>query len=72
MEPCIDPSDEVQAAGRIHRLGQNKAVTVTKLVYADSFESNTVELHQHVANGTVQFTAKGIGNDALKILLRHV
>ena len=72
MEPCINISDEVQAAGRIHRLGQTKPVTVTKFAYADSFESNTVELHQQVASGTIQFTAKAIGNDALKILLRDV
>lgn len=26
MEPCLNPSEEVQAAGRINRLGQNKEV----------------------------------------------
>lgn len=31
MEPCINPADETQAAGRIHRLGQTKAVAGTFL-----------------------------------------
>ena len=72
MEPCINPSQEIQSAGRIHRLGQTKQVHVTKFVYEDSYESNTVELHEQIAKGTVQFTADGIGKNAIKILLRNV
>ena len=30
MEPCIDPSQETQAAGRIHRLGQTKDVFIKR------------------------------------------
>ena len=48
MEPCILPACEVQAAGRIHRLGQTKPVGVTKLVYRESCESNIVALHNKI------------------------
>ena len=33
MEPCINPADETQAAGRIHRLGQTKPVSGTFQLY---------------------------------------
>jgi E3 ubiquitin-protein ligase SHPRH len=36
MEPCVDPAHEVQAAGRIHRLGQSKDVLVKRFCYRAS------------------------------------
>jgi hypothetical protein len=33
MEPCVDPAVEAQAAGRIHRLGQDKHVLCKRLCY---------------------------------------
>mmetsp|Transcript_57068 Transcript_57068/g.139047 ORF Transcript_57068/g.139047 Transcript_57068/m.139047 type:complete len:831 (-) Transcript_57068:269-2761(-) len=70
MEPSINPSDEVQAAGRIHRLGQTKQVGVTKFVYENSFETNILKLHEEITAGRVTFTHDGVGEDAIKILLR--
>ncbi|KAH8086181.1 helicase [Aureococcus anophagefferens] len=32
LGPCVDPADEVQAAGRIHRLGQSSDVLIKKFV----------------------------------------
>ena len=52
FEPCLDPQMEMQAAGRIHRLGQTKDVLVKRLVYRASIEVTlwtrfpAVQLHQ--------------------------
>eukprot|EP00529_Nitzschia_sp_RCC80_P017439 CAMPEP_0113448776 /NCGR_PEP_ID=MMETSP0014_2-20120614/4944_1 /TAXON_ID=2857 /ORGANISM="Nitzschia sp." /LENGTH=835 /DNA_ID=CAMNT_0000340005 /DNA_START=16 /DNA_END=2523 /DNA_ORIENTATION=- /assembly_acc=CAM_ASM_000159 len=70
MEPSINPSDEVQAAGRIHRLGQTKQVGVTKFVYENSFETNILKLHEEITAERIAFTHDGVGEDAIKILLR--
>ena len=48
IEPCLDPSQEVQAAGRIHRLGQDKPVEVTKYVYRVSLESLVYDMHREI------------------------
>ena len=32
LGPCVDPGDEVQAAGRIHRLGQTRRVLLKKFI----------------------------------------
>jgi len=38
MEPCIDPAQEIQAAGRIHRLGQTKDCFIKRFAFKDSIE----------------------------------
>ena len=38
MEPCLDPAMEVQAAGRIHRLGQTRDVFVKRVTTIDTVE----------------------------------
>jgi SNF2 family DNA or RNA helicase len=55
MEPCILPSAEVQAAGRIHRLGQTKPVGVTKFIYKDSCESSIMDLHKKIKQGDEEY-----------------
>jgi E3 ubiquitin-protein ligase SHPRH len=46
MEPVLNPAQEVQAVGRIHRMGQTKPVTVTHLVMGDSsVEQRIEEMH---------------------------
>lgn len=38
MEPCLDPGQELQAAGRIHRLGQTRDVFIRRFAFRDSIE----------------------------------
>lgn len=44
MEPCLNPALEAQAIGRVHRLGQKRAVEVVRLVMKDSVESRLLTL----------------------------
>lgn len=67
-EPCLDPQMEVQAAGRIHRLGQNRPVLVKKLVFSNTIESNIVELHKAIKDGQVAIPKGVFPFDAIKIL----
>lgn len=54
MAPCIDPAMEMQAAGRIHRLGQTKDVLVKRFAFKDSLDEKIVELHSKVARGDIK------------------
>jgi SNF2 family DNA or RNA helicase len=55
LEPCVLPSTEVQAAGRIHRLGQTKPVAVTKFIYKNSCESSIMDLHNEIKQGDEEY-----------------
>jgi superfamily II DNA/RNA helicase len=67
LEPFIDPATEVQAAGRIHRLGQTKRVGVTKYVFEDSCEANVLKLHEKVHAGELEYTSGILSRDALLV-----
>ena len=54
MEPCPDPGQEAQAAGRIHRLGQTKEVFVKKYCFRESIEETIVKLHEKIKSGDVK------------------
>ena len=70
FEPCIHPQMEVQAAGRIHRLGQTRPVLVKKLVYRDSVESCIVSLHEAIRKGEVQITDGSFPKAAKEIVTK--
>lgn len=72
MEPCLDPAAEIQAAGRIHRLGQTKAVQVKKLVFRDCIESNIVDLHAEIAAGRITISDGFFPPAAVKILVKNI
>ena len=59
LEPCVLPSDEVQAAGRISRLGQTKAISLVRLVAKDTVDEAIIEMHQQFASGAKQFESDG-------------
>ncbi|KAG5500512.1 hypothetical protein JKF63_03606 [Porcisia hertigi] len=44
MEPSWNPGTEEQALNRIYRIGQTKAVTITKLIADDTVEQNISQL----------------------------
>ena len=45
-DPWWNPAVEDQAAGRAHRMGQERPVTVYRLVIKDSIEERIMDLHR--------------------------
>ena len=70
MEPCLDPSTEIQAAGRVHRLGQTKPVHVTKFVYSRSPKENVLALHREIAAGRIKIFDNQVPTVAVSLLAR--
>ena len=54
MEPCVDPAQEIQACGRIHRLGQEQDCYIRRFAFKDSIEEAVIELHDRIKAGTVK------------------
>lgn len=59
MEPCVDPATELQAAGRIHRLGQSKDVFVKRFAFKESYEERVVQLHEKIRAGSAVAVVNG-------------
>jgi len=75
VDPWWNPAAEDQAMGRAHRIGQQRPVTVYRLVTAGSVEERIVELHKDkrvLADGILegQDQGKPIGATELRDLLR--
>ena len=68
LEPCLDPATEVQAAGRIHRLGQDKPCHVVKFAFKNSYEANILKLHQEILAGRMELVDGFVPHEAMKIL----
>jgi SNF2 family DNA or RNA helicase len=47
LDPWWNPAVEAQATDRAHRIGQERPVTVYRLVTADTIEESIVALHAH-------------------------
>ena len=74
-DPWWNPAAEDQAMGRAHRIGQQRPVTVYRLVTAGSIEERIIELHRdkrQLADSVLegQDQGKPIGADELAALLR--
>ena len=68
LEPCLDPATEVQAAGRIHRLGQDKPCHVVKFAFKNSYEANILKLHREILAGRMELVDGFVPHEAMKIL----
>lgn len=78
LEPAWNPALEAQAGDRIHRLGQERPVVVTKLVTKDSIEERMILIQkrkQDLANKVGEKRSKAQEKDdrreELQILLGH-
>ena len=69
FEPCLDPSHEIQAAGRVHRLGQLKDVHIVRFVYKQTIEDAICELHDKVRANQIQIIDGTYSTRALRLLL---
>ena len=58
----------MQAAGRIHRLGQDKGVLIKRFAFRDSLEHNITKLHDAIKAGTVTLTDGYIPPTGIRIL----
>jgi SNF2 family DNA or RNA helicase len=59
MDPWWNPAVEDQASDRAHRIGQQRPVTIYRLVAKDTIEDKIVALHQHkrdLANSLLEGT----------------
>lgn len=72
LEPWIDPAQEVQSAGRIHRLGQTKKVHVVKFAFAKTFEEKILSLHKEIAAGRLSLPDGELPSEAVKILAERL
>jgi SNF2 family DNA or RNA helicase len=75
VDPWWNPAAEDQALGRAHRMGQQRPVTVYRLVTAGSVEERIIELHRDkraLADGILdgQDSSAPLGAEALHALLR--
>jgi SNF2 family DNA or RNA helicase len=68
-DPWWNPAAEDQAMGRAHRIGQQRPVTVYRLIAAGTIEERIVDLHQGkraLADGVLEaMDGEAVGRDAL-------
>jgi SNF2 family DNA or RNA helicase len=61
-DPWWNPAVEAQAAGRAHRIGQNRPVTVYRLLTAGTIEERIIEMHETkraIADALLERTEEG-------------
>lgn len=70
-DPWWNPAAEDQASGRAHRIGQQRPVTVYRLVNAGTLEERIVDLHhrkRELADGVLEGGETGAALDALELV----
>ena len=74
MDPWWNPAVEDQASDRAHRIGQERPVTVYRLVGKDTIEEQIVALHQYkrdLADAILEGSDRGFNTDQILDLLRE-
>ena len=61
LEPCVLPSDEVQAGGRIHRMGQTKSVMLVRCVAEGTCDEAIIKFHGKLAAGESDYQLDAAG-----------
>ncbi|XP_075154307.1 E3 ubiquitin-protein ligase SHPRH [Haematobia irritans] len=51
VEPILNPGEELQAIGRVHRFGQTRATTVHRFIVDDSIEEN---IHNFISSSPIK------------------
>jgi hypothetical protein len=54
MEPGFNPALELQAIGRVHRLGQKRKVEIVRLIAKDSIETRICAFLKHKYGGAAE------------------
>ena len=68
LEPSLDPAQEHQAAGRIHRLGQDKEVFIKRYAFRDSIEEAVIKLHEKIKSGDIKVRNGVFPKEAVKLM----
>ena len=71
LESSIDPAQEAQAAGRIHRLGQTKEVLVKRLFFTGSIDEAVHALHAQIKGGSLSLEGGKFPAKALDTFREH-
>ena len=76
LDPWWNPAVEDQASDRAHRIGQQRPVTIYRLVARDTIEDRIIDLHRHkrdLADSLLEGTEVGarLGIEEMMALLRE-
>jgi len=76
LDPWWNPAVEDQASDRAHRIGQERPVTIYRLIMQNTIEQKILELHQHKRNlANELLSGQGVSgklsNDDLMQLIHH-
>jgi len=67
VEPALNPAHELQAVGRVHRIGQTKATHVYRFIIRGTVESRMYSLLQSKPSGCVRTGARDSENSSLTL-----
>ena len=71
LEPTLDPATALQAAGRIHRMGQTKEVHIKQYAYKDSLDEAILALHAAVGKGEMTMRDGAYPPEAIELFRQH-